>query len=106
MNEEILNKLVDLYAERELPAELEDPLENAAGRDAGLHREMASLRTTVELIRREPNLPEEFGEETRDRILNEIAHASGLNREAVEAPVPAPVLFQYALPDVPGQNAS
>ena len=91
MNPDILNKLVDLYAERELPSELEDPLEMKAMSDAGLRHDMASLRTTVDTIRRDRI---EYGEETHARILMKL-YASGAE---VETSSPEPSHFQYALP--------
>lgn len=100
MNEEILQRLVDLYAERELPAELEDPLEMAAMRDANLRRDMATLRTTVETVRRDPGEVGEFAEDTRQRILMRL-HAAGIEAVEVESVAPVDSRFQYALPYAP-----
>ncbi len=88
---DILKKLVDLYAERELPAELEDPLEMAASGDADLRRDMATLRRTVDAVRRERTA---YTEETHQRILMKLyAHGA-----PVESAAPEPAHFQYALP--------
>lgn len=88
---DMMRKLVDLYAERELPAELEDPLEMAASGDAELRRDMASLRHTVDVVRRERTY---YSEETHQRILMKL-YAQGAG---IEPPSPEPSHFQYALP--------
>ena len=96
MNEETLQKLVDLYAERELPAELEDPLETAAARDSALRREMTSLRSAIERVRRDPGDPTEYDDEVRLRLLQRIAEPA--DRVAGE---PEDSRFQYSLPYAP-----
>lgn len=91
MNNELYNKLVDLYAGRELPAELEDQMELAASRDAGLNHEMTTLRRVVDTLQSidEP----EFTEESYHRVLMKL-YARGADIQP-QAPVPH---FQYHLP--------
>jgi hypothetical protein len=92
MNHDLYEKLVDLYAGRELPAELEDQMELAASSDASLGREMSSLRSTVDSLKAmdEP----EFTEESYQRILMKV-YARGVD---IQANAPAPAYFQYHLP--------
>lgn len=87
----MLRKLVDLYAERELPAELEDPLEMAASGDSDLRRDMATLRRTVDAARRERT---DYTEETHQRILMKL-YAQGA---PIVTSAPEPAHFQYPLP--------
>jgi len=92
MKTDLYEKLVDLYAGRELPAELEDQMELAASSDPALGREMSSLRRTVDAIKAvdEP----EFTEESYQRILMKV-YARGVD---MQPQAPAPAHFQYHLP--------
>jgi hypothetical protein len=90
---EFHRKLVDLYAGRELPAELEQHLEVAAGSDADLAQDMFSLRATVESL--EAMEPVEYTEESYQRILMRI-YARGVDLQKSEVPSH----LQYRLPIV------
>ena len=92
MNNELYRKLVDLYAGKDLPAELEDQLSLAAASDPDLSRDMKSLRRTVEALQllEEP----EYTEESYHRILMKL-YARGAD---IEAQAPASSHFQYHLP--------
>lgn len=92
MNNDLLQKLVNLYAGRELPAELEDQMEAAAEEDAGLRADMSSLRSTVDLVQADPGPL--FTEESYQRILMKL-YARGA---AIQPKGPAPVHLQYQLP--------
>lgn len=92
MNSELYQKLVDLYAGRELPAELEDQMELAAFNDPALSHEMATLRKTADMIRAEPT--PEFTEESYQRILMKM-YARGVE---VQTQVPDSTYIQYQLP--------
>ena len=85
-------KLVDLYAGRELPSELEDQMELAAFSDPELSHDMASLRKTVEVLQSE-GAPK-FTEESYQRILMKL-YARGAN---IETSSPTPTHLQYHLP--------
>lgn len=90
-NPDYHRKLVDLYAGRELPTELEADMEAAALRDAGLAVEMASLRGTVDVLRAEAS---PFTEESYQRIRNVL-----LTRGShFETATPEPLHLQYQLP--------
>ncbi len=91
MNTELYRKLVDMYAERELPAELEDQMDLVAETDVELKRDMHSLRNTVDALKA---IPSEFTEESYQRILIKLyAHAGAIDTQA-----PTPKHFQYQLP--------
>ena len=92
MNNDFYNKLVDLYAGRELPSELEESMEMAAFSDRELGHEMSTLRKTVDMIHREP--APEFTEESYQRILIRL-YASGIDPKPKS---PSPTHFQYQLP--------
>jgi hypothetical protein len=92
MNSEFYKKLVDLYAGRELPAELEDQMEMAAFNDPGLSHDMATLRKTVDMVHAEP--APEFTEESYQRILMKM-YARGVE---VQTSAPEPAHLQYQLP--------
>lgn len=92
MNNDLYRKLVDLYAGRELPAELEDEMEWAAFADPELSHEMATLRRTYELLRSEDTPV--FTEESRQRILMKL-FTRGATFEAVS---PEPSHLQLGLP--------
>jgi hypothetical protein len=92
MNHDLYEKLVDLYAGRELPAEMEDQMELAASSEPSLGREMSSLRKTVDALRaiEEPD----FTEESYQRVLMKIYARGG----EIQPKAPAPAHFQYHLP--------
>lgn len=92
MNNEFYKKLVDIYAARELPSELEDQMEIAAYTDHELSHDMSSLRRTVDVLRSDDGL--RMTEESYHRILMKL-YASGVS---VETKAPAPAHFQYHLP--------
>ncbi len=89
---DLYNKLVDLYAGRELTEELEQDMNRAAMTDAQLRHEMVSLRETVDALR---SIPEpEFTEESNQRILMKL-YARGLE---LQQRSPEPAHLQYHLP--------
>lgn len=92
MNSELYSKLVDLYAGRELPQELEDEMEWAAFGDAKLSHDMSTLRTTVDLLRQQP--APAFTEESRQRILMNL-FTRGVE---IESPIQEPAHLQLGLP--------
>ncbi len=92
MNSELYKKLVDLYAGRELPAELEDQMELAAFNDPQLSHDMSSMRKTVDMLHLEPS--PEFTEESYQRILMKL-YARGVE---VQTSAPEPMHLQYHLP--------
>lgn len=92
MDTDYHRKLVDLYAGRELPTELEADMEAAALRDADLAIDMMSLRGTVDLMRADDEA--KFTEESYQRILTKL-----MTRGATVAPLsPEPTHLQYQLP--------
>ena len=91
MDNEYHRKLVDLYAGRELPSELEADMDAAALKNADLAVEMASLRDTVDLLREQAS---PFTEESYQRIRNVL-----LTRGShFETAAPEPLHLQYQLP--------
>jgi hypothetical protein len=78
MNNDFYKKLVDLYAGRELPAELEDQMELAAFSDPELSHEMASLRRTVDVLHADRG--PDFTEESYQRILMKV-YARGVEMQ-------------------------
>ncbi len=92
MKHEIYNQLVDIYAGRELPTELESEMEAAAFTDLALSHNMATLRRTVDLLQSQPK--PEFTEESYQRVLMKI-YARGGNIEPKSA---TPTHLQYHLP--------
>jgi hypothetical protein len=90
--DEMYRKLVDLYAGRELPTELEDQMELAAFQDPELSHDMATLRKTVELLQTS-NAPE-FTTESYQRVLMKL-YARGVD---VQPKSPTPAHIQYHLP--------
>ncbi len=92
MNNELYGKLVDLYAGRELPAELEQELEAAANHDEKLAYDMRTLRNTVDEIQSMPGA--DFTEESYQRILMRL-YARGAD---IQPKAEAPVHLQYYLP--------
>lgn len=92
MSNELYKKLVDLYAGRELPVELEDQMELAAFQDQDLSHDMATLRRTVDYLRTDPG--PEFTEESYQRILMKL-YARGVVADVATAPS---AFMQYNLP--------
>ena len=92
MSSELYRKLVDVYAERELPLELEDQMEMAAFNDPELAHEMSTLRKTVDLLHRHRGA--DFTEETYQRILMKL-YARGAE---IEPKAKTPAHLQYQLP--------
>lgn len=92
MNEEFYKKLVDLYAGRELPSELEDQMELAAFTDSELSHDMSSLRRTVDTLRADRGIA--FTEESYQRVLMKL-YARGAN---IEPKAASPSHLQYQLP--------
>ncbi len=92
MKNELYNKLVDLYAGRELPFELEQELEDAATHDGDLALDMRSLRETVDVIQSTPGA--DFTEESYQRILMRL-YARGADIQPKAQP---PAHLQYYLP--------
>ncbi len=93
MNKDIYSKLVDLYAGDELPTELKEELEKAAFNDRDLSHEMATLRTTVELIRSQDT--PEFTEESFQRILMKM-YARGVDPQT-KTPIPSHLQFHLPI---------
>ncbi len=91
MDNDYHRKLVDLYAGRELPSEIEAEMEIAAHGDAELAVDMASLRQTVDTLRSEGS---PFTEESYQRILTKLL----IRGAAFEARTPDPAHLQYQLP--------
>ena len=89
---ELYKKLVDLYAGRELPSELEDEMELAAFSDPELSHDMGTLRKTVDLLRADE--PARYTEESYQRILMKL-YARGAS---IETSAPTPPHLQYQLP--------
>ena len=89
---DLYQKLVDLYAGKELPSELEAELEQQARGDGELARDMRSLRGTVDALKNMEDV--EFTEESYQRVLMKL-YARGGN---VHTNAPAPAHLQYHLP--------
>lgn len=92
MNDQFYRKLVDLYAGRDLPAELEQELEQRASEDPELALEMSALRGTVDTLQAIAN--PEFTEESYQRILMKL-YARGAD---IQPKSPDPSHLQYYLP--------
>jgi hypothetical protein len=92
MDHDYLRKLVDLYAGRELPSELETEMEAAALNDADLAVEMASMRSTVDILRNADDA--QFTEESYQRIRNKLL----LRGAYFDTSSPEPAHLQYQLP--------
>lgn len=88
---DLYQKLIDLYAGRELTEELDQELESAVADEPELRQEMADLRRTVDALRSEP-CPE-YTEETHQRILMRM-YAKGIELQRA----PDPAHLQYHLP--------
>lgn len=92
MENELYRKLIDLYAERSLPADVAEDMERAAESDPELKQEMAELRLTVDTLKEMPT--PEFTEESYQRILMKM-YASGLEMQKRS---PDPTHLQLQLP--------
>jgi hypothetical protein len=92
VNNELYKKLVDLYAGRELPSELDAEMEAAAAEDLVLGREMHTLRSAVDLLHNDAG--PEYTEESYQRILMKL-YARGA---AIQPKAPSPLHLQYHLP--------
>jgi len=92
VNNELLKKLVDLYAGRELPSELEMEVESAAAVDPLMMTDMVSLRETVDYLHSDPGPT--YTDESYQRILMKL-YARGA---AIQPKTPAPSYLQYHLP--------
>ena len=91
MDNDYHRKLIDLYAGRELPAELETEMDAKALNDADLAVEMASLRDTVDLLREQTSpFTEESYQRIRTVLLTRGSH--------FETDSPEPLHLQYRLP--------
>ena len=91
MDHDYHRKLIDLYAGRELPSELEADMETAALNDADLAVEMKSLRETVDILR---NADSPFTDESYQRVLTKLL----MRAPQFEARTPDPAHLQYSLP--------
>jgi anti-sigma factor RsiW len=92
MKNELYNKLVDVYADGELPEDLQLELETEAAKDPLLAQDMHTLRHTVESLRSMPS--PEFTEESYQRILMKV-YARGVD---IQPKAEAPAHLQYYLP--------
>jgi len=92
VNNELYKKLVDLYAGRELTSELDEQMEAAAADDLALGRDMATLRSVVDLLHSDAG--PEYTEESYQRILMKL-YARGA---AIQPKAPSPLHLQYHLP--------
>jgi hypothetical protein len=92
MSNDLYKKLVDLYAGRELPLELEEQLEDHAAADGAMALEMSELRRTADTLKAMP--APEFTEESYQRILMKV-YARGVE---IQTQAPAPTHMQYHLP--------
>lgn len=92
MSNELYNKLVDLYAGRELTSELDQELEAAAAADQTLRQDMVSLRKAVDLLKADAS--PDYTEESYQRILMKL-YARGAT---IQPKAPDPIHLQYHLP--------
>lgn len=92
MNSELHKKLVDLYAGRELPSELEEELEMAAFADTELNQDMTTLRRTVDALRGTQG--GDFTEESYQRVLMKL-YVRGAD---IQPKAKDPIHLQYHLP--------
>lgn len=92
MNKDFYSKLVDLYAGRELPEELEAEMEAAALVDSELSHEMKSLRDVTDALQGMPD-PDDI-ELSLQRVRQRLIQAGAVTKDiAPETPV-----WQYRLP--------
>lgn len=92
-NSTFYNKLVDLYAGRELSEELENELHDAAQSDRLLAQEMATLRQTVQQLQTLPG--ENYNDDTEYRIQMKI---SAWSETDILAKQESDDTWQYRLP--------
>lgn len=92
MEKDLYQKLVDLYAGGELPEELENEMMGASFSDKELSHDMATLKSTVEMMRAAPK--PNFTEESNQRILMKL-YAKGID---VQPKSPTPSHLQLYLP--------
>ncbi len=86
-------KLVDLYANRELPTELENELVQASTNDPLLAKDMETLRQTVLRLQAQPNV--DYNEDTHYRIMMKLQAWGGVDIMDNE---PTQIMRQYRLP--------
>ena len=91
--DDLYNKLVDLYAGRELPSEMESEMEARASQDPELAHEMLTLRATVDALHTSMD-DVDFTEESYQRILMKV-YARGVEMQPNS---PSPAHLQYYLP--------
>lgn len=91
MNKDLYEKLVDMYAGKELPTELNTELEAAAAENPVLAEEMESLTLLVDSLKEIP--APLYSSETEARILRKIDQQATLNQ-----PRSIPSYLQYPLP--------
>lgn len=91
-NSNFYEKLVDLYAGRELDEQLEDDMSVHAAGNPELAVDMKTLRQTVDLIHEEE--APEFTEESYQRILLKM-YTRGVQ---IQKQTPDPYHLQYQLP--------
>ena len=92
MKNNIYHKLIDLYAARELPEDLDRDMEAAAIADPEMAIDMMSLRQTVDSLKLEPEV--RFTEESYQRVLMKI-YARGAE---IHTQAPQSIHLQYQLP--------
>ncbi|MEA2553748.1 MAG: hypothetical protein QOJ65_1924 [Fimbriimonadaceae bacterium] len=89
---DLYTKLVDLYAGRELPSEIEAELEAKASQDGKLAHDMLTLRATVDALSSMDDV--EFTEESYQRVLMKV-YARGVEMQPTSS---TPPHLQYYLP--------
>ena len=92
MKNDLYRKLVDLYAAGELTEELQETMQAEAFRDPDLARDLQTMQTTMEALRRLPD--PEFTEESYQRILMKL-YFRGAD---IQPRAPEPAHLQYHLP--------
>jgi hypothetical protein len=94
--QDLYNRLVDLYADDELPQELKDELESEAYRNPQIASDMQTLKTTLTHLRALPS--EEFTPMSFDKILNKL-YAGGMKDPPVQVPDSNTIYLQFNLPN-------
>lgn len=92
MEREFYRKLVDLYAGRELPEELEQEMEAVSMSDRDLNFDMTTLRRTVDALQADE--APDFTVESYQRVLMKLYARAG----DLEIKTPTPGHLQYHLP--------
>ena len=82
MNNEFYHKLVDLYADDELPEELANELETVALHDEQLNHDMRTLRGTVQLLKATPK--DGMSDVCYQRVLRRILDEANLPEKKVD----------------------